>query len=105
MFTVHIWLRKKDGMSGEEFRDYWLSRHAPISRDGYQHLRSYEVSIVTGTPRDQEAPYDGVALLSWDTREDFAADMKSDAARAGTEDLATFTSGFGLAFVEQHTVK
>ena len=31
--------------------------------------------------------------------------MKSDIARASTEDLANFTSGFGLLFVEEHTVK
>ena len=49
--------------------------------------------------------YDGVAELTWDSREDFAADMKSDAARAGTEDLQTFTDAFGLVFVEQHQVK
>ena len=46
-----------------------------------------------------------MAELSWDSREDFVADMKSEAAKAGTEDLANFTSGFGLLFVEQHVVK
>ena len=46
-----------------------------------------------------------MAELAWDSRDDFAVDMKSDAARAGTEDLAKFTDGFGLLFVEQHQVK
>lgn len=105
MFAIHIWLRKKDGMSTDEFRDYWLATHAPIARDGYANLRGYRVSLVTGAPRDQEPLYDGVAELTWDTREDFSADMKSDAARAGTDDFANFTSGFGLLFCEHHSVK
>ena len=105
MYRVHIWLKKKDDMSIEEFRDHWLTRHAPVARDGYEGLRGYTVSLVTGAPRGQEPLYDGVAELTWDSRDDFAADMKSDAARAGTEDLQSFTDGFGLMFVERHEVK
>ena len=104
MYRVHIWLRRKESMTPEEFRDHWLEKHAPIARDGYEHLRGYVVSLVTGAPRGQEPIYDGVAELTWDSREDFAADMKTEAARAGTEDLESFTDGFGLVFVDQHVV-
>jgi len=105
MLRVHIWLRKKDGMTAEEFTDYWLNAHAPIARDGYENLTSYIVSLVTRVPEGQEAPYDGIAELTWDDRDGFKADMASEAADRSTEDLATFTSGFGLMFVEQHVVK
>jgi uncharacterized protein (TIGR02118 family) len=105
MYRVQIWMRKKESLSTEEFRDHWLQRHAPIAADGYQHLRGYVVNLVTGAPRGQEPIYDGVAELSWENRDDFVADMKSDAARAGSEDLETFTDGFGMVFVEQHHVK
>ena len=47
MFRVHIWLKKKAGMSDEEFRDYWLQKHAPIARDGYEHLGGYVVNVAT----------------------------------------------------------
>jgi len=50
MVRVHIWLRKKEDMPAEEFRDYWLSKHAPIARDGYEQLRGYEVDLVTRVP-------------------------------------------------------
>lgn len=105
MFRAHIWLRRKDGMSEDEFRAYWLERHAPIARDGYEHLTSYRVSLVTRVPQGQEAPYDGVAELTWDDRDGFKADMASEAAKRGNDDLANFTSAFGLLFVEDHTVK
>jgi uncharacterized protein (TIGR02118 family) len=105
MYRVHIWLKKKEEQSSEEFRDHWLEHHAPIARDGYPNLRSYVVSVVTGAPRGQEPIYDGVAELSWESRDDFAADMKTDAARAGADDLKTFTERFGMAFIDQHVVK
>ena len=105
MVRVHIWLRKKAGTTAEEFRDHWLNDHAPIARDGYQHLKGYVVNLVTRVPEGQEAPYDGVAELTWDDRDGFSADMKSEAAKAGTEDLKTFTDGMGLLFVEQTVVK
>lgn len=105
MFRVHIWLRKKDEMPAEEFQRYWMEEHAPIARDGYSGLKGYVVNVVTRVPQGQDAPYDGVAELRWDSREDFSADMKSEAAARATEDLKGFTRGFGLLFVEQSEVK
>ena len=105
MLRVHIWVRKKDGMTAEEFRDRWLNEHAPIARDGYEHLTGYVVNLVTRVPQGQVAPYDGVAELTWDDRDGFSADMKSDAAARATDDLAMFADGMGLLFVEQTVVK
>jgi uncharacterized protein (TIGR02118 family) len=105
MVHAHIWLRKKDGMSGDEFRDYWLGKHAPIARDGYENLRGYVVDLVTRVPEGQESPYDGIAVLTWDDRDGFKADMGSETAKRSTDDLANFTSAFGLLFVEETVVK
>ena len=105
MVRVHIWLRRKDGMSAEAFADHWLHAHAPIARDGYEHLRGYVVNAVTGAPKGQEPLYDGVAELTWDSRDHFVADMKSEANQTATDDLSNFTDAFGLLFVDQSTVK
>lgn len=105
MVRVHIWLRRKEGMSTEEFRDYWLEQHAPIARDGFEHLTGYQVRLVTRVPKGQESPYDGVAELTFDDREGFSADMRSAANARATEDLANFTSAAGLLFVDAETVK
>ena len=105
MVRVHIWIRKKEGMSAEDFGKRWLEEHAPIARDGYQNLKSYTVDLVTRVPEGQQAPYDGVAELTWDDREGFSADMKSEAAARGTEDLKSFADSFGLLFVKQSSVK
>ncbi len=105
MSTVHIWLRKKAEMSDEEFRDYWLHTHAPIARDGYEHLRGYAANLVTRVPEGQERPFDGLAELTWEDREGFKADMAGETAAVSTKDLENFTDGFGLLFVERHIVK
>jgi uncharacterized protein (TIGR02118 family) len=105
MVRAHIWLRKKEGMSAEEFREYWLEHHAPIARDGYEYLTGYVVELVTRVPEGQTAPYDGVAVLTWDDRDGFKVDMGSEVAKRSTDDLGTFTDAFGLLFVEQTVVK
>ncbi len=105
MVRVHIWLRKKEGMSADEFRDHWLNNHAPIARDGYEHLLGYVVDLVTRVPEGQEAPYDGVAELTWEDRDGMRADFATAASTRSTEDLGTFTDAFGLLFVEQIVVK
>ena len=105
MVRAHIWLRRKDGMSPEEFKEYWLNNHAPIARDGYDNLTGYVVNLVTRVPEGQEAPYDGVAELTWDDRDGMKADFATDASKQSTEDLGNFTDAFGLLFVEEIVVK
>jgi uncharacterized protein (TIGR02118 family) len=101
---VQIWVRKKPEMSSEEFRDHWINTHAPIARDGYEFLKGYTVHLVTGAPEGQEVPFDGIATLAWDDRDGFRADMKSEAAARGNEDLQSFAAAFGLLFIEEHQV-
>jgi uncharacterized protein (TIGR02118 family) len=105
MVRAHIWVRRKEGMSPEEFREYWLTNHAPIARDGYEHLKGYTVHLVTRVPEGQEAPYDGMAELKWEDRDDMKADFASEASKRSTEDLSNFTNAWGLLFVEEIKVK
>ena len=106
MVRVHIWIRKKEYLSDDEFADYWLHHHAPIARDGFEHLTGYTVTLVTRSPEGQERPYDGVAEMTFDDRDGFRADMSGDANARATKDLETFASAFGLLFVgDPQTVK
>jgi len=105
MVRVHIWLRRREDMAEEEFRRHWIEDHAPIARDGYEHLSGYRIELVTRVPSGQEAPYDGIAVLTWEDRDGMKADLASDAARRATDDLAGFTSASGFLYVEEDVVK
>jgi uncharacterized protein (TIGR02118 family) len=104
MVRVHIWVRKREDMTDEEFGRHWRDVHAPIARDGFEFLRGYTVTLVTRSPEGQERPYDGVAELTWDDRDGFKADMASDANQRATEDLKSFGSAFGLLFVDDPVI-
>ena len=100
-----IWVRKKSDLTDEEFANHWLNTHAPIARDGYEHLQGYTVNLVTRVPEGQEKPFDGIAELTWADRDGFKADMASEAAGRGNDDLKGFADSFGLLFVDEHVVK
>lgn len=105
MLKAQVWLKKKDGMSEDAFRDHWLNVHAPIARDHYENLRTYTVHLVTGVAGKAERLYDGIAEMTWDDREAFVTDMRSEASARANDDLENFAESFGLVFVETHTVK
>lgn len=104
MFVVEFWLKKKADWSEAEFREYWLTKHAPLARDGFTKLRGYKVNAVRRVAQG-EAAYDGTAELWWDSKEDFAADSGSDAGKQGVADLDNFTDAWTLVLVDQTVVK
>ncbi len=103
MFTVLIWARRREDLTPEAFRDYWLRTHAPLVAASYQGLRRYVVHPVVAVPRG-EAPFDGIAELVFDSRDAFAAAARSEGGRAAAADLANFTRESGAVFVEEHAV-
>lgn len=53
----------KDGLSNEEFLEYWQNEHVPIAKQ-HPGLQRY----VTSVPDDPEsAPFDGIAELYFDS--------------------------------------
>ena len=115
MLKLTFCLRRKPGLTLAAFQDYWLNKHGPLVhrlqpalgmvRYVQLHRRDDELGSGMAKVRGAPEPYDGVAELWWEDREGFSADMKSEAAARGTEDLKNFTSAFGLLFVEQAIVK
>ncbi len=104
MVKILVWARKKAETSAEEFRAYWAGPHADLARQTYPHLVGYVIHPVTRAPRGQTPLFDGVAELTWASREDFDADVRSPAAQVVVDDLATFTAETGTLFVDEHVV-
>ncbi len=81
MFKAVILLARVEGTSREEFRAWWLERHAPLARS-LPGLRRLVFNVVEG----DDAPYDGVSELWFDTRDDFDAAYATDIGRAVAAD-------------------
>jgi uncharacterized protein (TIGR02118 family) len=101
--TVVYQVYRKEGMSREEFADYWENVHGPIAAR-LPHVRRYtNYAVATATDAYEPAP-DGFTVLEFADEEGFAAAMTSPEMAASGEDAANFTRHFGLFTVEAHPI-
>ena len=92
MIKVITLLKRKPGLSLDEFYRYWREKHAPVAlRDNPQmakYVQNHGVILPSG-----EQAYDGVAETWWpdmDTFQAAVAILQSEAGRAHLEDLERF---------------
>lgn len=102
MFKLMTLLRKKDGMSDEEFARYWFEVHAPLARR-MPGLRRYVVNLVQKPP-GREPEFNGVVELWFDDRESMKKAFASPEGVATQRDSEKFTSRMVTLFVEERTV-
>lgn len=104
MLTIHYCLRRKPGMSLEDFFAYWRGPHADlvsslaeelgIARYVQHHAVLPEVALQMQGLRGTGAPFDGVAAISFASAEDLARGnvdpAAADAQRRLAEDETRF---------------
>jgi uncharacterized protein (TIGR02118 family) len=88
MFKAIILLSRADGTSHVDFREWWLERHAPLARQ-LPGLRRLVFNVV----ESEDAAYDGVSELWFDSREDFEAAYETEIGRAVAADSLANVSG------------
>jgi len=120
MIKLVYCIRRREGMSAEEFRGYWRERHAPRVAELAEalHARHYVQSHTLDSvfnealqaSRGARAPYDGLTELWWDSEEDLAAAVGSpdgvEAGRVLLEDERSFIDleGSSLFLTEEHEI-
>jgi uncharacterized protein (TIGR02118 family) len=93
MIKLVFTLRRREGMSREEFQRYWREQHAPLVKSHAEalrvrryvqtHARETDLDELISTSRGSEPGfYDGVAELWWDSIEDLLAAYSTDAGQA-----------------------
>jgi len=113
-------LRRKDGLSREEFQTYWRETHAPLVASVAEtlNIRRYVQVHTADTPmnaairasRQGPEEYDGVAELWWDSVESLAEPGATEAGQqAGAlllEDERRFIDleHSPLFFAEEHPI-
>jgi uncharacterized protein (TIGR02118 family) len=98
MIKLVFTLRRREGMTREDFQRYWREKHAPlvqrhaatlhIRRYVQVHLHETELNEAVAAQRGSQPQfYDGVAELWWDSPEDLAAVFSSEVALAAAQEL------------------
>ena len=104
MITIHYAMRRKAGMSFEDFSAYWRGSHASlvkalapklgIVRYIQHHAVIADVAAAMQEARGTTAPFDGVAAISFASADDLARGnvdpASADAQRLLAEDEAKF---------------
>ena len=120
MIKLVYCIRRREGMSAEEFRKHWREQHAPRVTQFAKalHARRYVQSHTLDSgfnealraSRGARTPYDGITEVWWDSEDDLAAAMKSrdglEAGRILLEDEGSFIDlqGSSLFLTEEHEI-
>ena len=97
MIKLSFCLRRKPGMTTEEFQRYWRDEHAPLVRkhQGVLGMRRYvqvhtdlgDITAYLSKGRGAPEPFDGIAELWYDSREALASVSDNPDARAAGREL------------------
>lgn len=98
MIKLVFSLRRREGMSRDEFQTYWREQHAPlvashaktlrIRRYVQTHARASELATAQAAARSSQPDfYDGEAELWWESLEDMLAAASSEEGRQAALEL------------------
>lgn len=120
MVKLHYALRRREDLSPEAFRRYWLETHGPLVRRHAAALgiARYVQSHALETPlnaslrdsRGAGAPFDGVAELWWRSADALARAFESAEGRAAAAELLEDERSFidwsrsALVLCEEHPI-
>lgn len=96
MFKAVILLTRRDGATHDDFRSWWLERHAPLARQ-LPGVRRLVFNVVDA----EDAPCDGISELWFDSREAFDAAYATEIGRRVAADSMANVSDRVRLFVEE----
>src|SRR5690554_3707791 len=103
MFKVTTVMKRRPGMSVEDFQSRWRNEHAAKAA-GLPGLRRYVQShALPQGYRKMDLPYDGISEMWFDSREAWRQAIDSPQGRAMREDLDRFTAGDALVVIPVDT--
>lgn len=97
MFKAIILLARREEASHEDFRAWWLERHAPLA-SRLPGVRRLVFNLV----ETDGAAFDGISELWFDDRTAFEAAYETDVGRAVAADSMANVSARVRLFVDEH---
>jgi uncharacterized protein (TIGR02118 family) len=89
MYHVVFLVTKMAEMSQEEFIDYWINRHTPLTAK-LPGLRSYRCYPMIGQMDGPKPPFDAVATLAFENEASCRAALGSDEFKTAVSDGPNF---------------
>lgn len=96
MFKAIILLTRKDGMSRDEFRHWMLVGHSPLAKQ-LPGLRKLVFNVVA----NEDAPYDGMSELWFDSRDAFDAAYATELGKSVAGDSLANVKARVRLFVDE----
>jgi len=106
MIKLIALLKRKPGLTREEFADRWLNDHIKLSSK-MPGLRGYRVNIAIDHQPDGDSVepiYDGTAELWWDSIEAMEAAFDSQEGKIAGEDADQFAELRIHIYTEEHFI-
>ncbi len=105
MFHVVFLVKRHPDMTQEQFTNYWLEEHTPLTART-PGLRSYHCYPLTGVP-GEPSPFDAIATVSFDDRAAYDFAMTSPEFAAALADAPNFqdTAATVAFFASEHIIK
>jgi uncharacterized protein (TIGR02118 family) len=97
MIKAVILLKRKDGMTLEDFSDWMLKEHVPLALK-LEGLKRYQVNIA----RDPDGDFDGVSELWFDSEEDMLAAYATAHGKAVAADSLAHVRSRTRLVVDEH---
>jgi uncharacterized protein (TIGR02118 family) len=99
MFKAMILLTRREDMSHEDFRRWWLEEHRPMALQ-LPGLRKMVVNIVDGDPSG--SGIDGISELWFDTQADFEAAYATEIGKAVAADSMGHNRARVRLLIDEH---
>ena len=100
MFKAIILLKKKNEVSSEEFKNWWINDHSSKAAM-LPKIRKLCFNLVEN---DSEKAYDGVAEQWFDSQEDFENAYKSEIGKKVAADSISNVLKRDRLFVKEHNI-
>ena len=106
MVKLVAFLKRKPGISPEEFARRWVGRHAPMAAK-LPGLRGYRINIATPRQPEGTGPdpvYDGTAELWWDSIEAMEKAFATEQGERAGADADEFSSVRLHLYTTEHVI-
>ena len=97
MFKAMILLTRKEDLSRNEFKNWWLNEHSKLASK-LPGLKKACINLV----KNQDSSFDGVSELWFDSEDDFTSSYESEIGQSVVEDSMTHVRGRIRFFVEEN---